>query len=108
MNRSQLTSHAKDLVESVRMTRSAFTRENLGDVELLGMQVMLVLFAEDGLSLKECAERLAVGPTNVSKAVSKLTSDRLIARSSADHRTAALELSLRGVTEVERFILASA
>lgn len=104
MNRSQLTRQAKDLVESVRMTRSAFTRENLGDVELLGMQVMLILFAEDGLSLKECAERLAVGPTNVSKAVSRLEAAHLVDRTAADHRTNALALTQTGRARTERFL----
>lgn len=104
MNRSQLISEAANLVEAVRTTRRAFTRENLGDVELLGMQVMLVLFAEDGLSLKECAERLSVGPTNISKAVAGLSDDGLLVRNQLDHKTAALSLSSSGRSRAEGFL----
>lgn len=104
MSKSQQSKQAAELVEAVRTVREAFTRARLDGTEMLGMQVMLVLYNDDGLSLKECAEALAVGPTNVSKAVSKLEAAGLLGRTAADHRTNALTLTREGHARVERFL----
>lgn len=104
MSRQQLQQTAKELTGAISVVRGAFTRERLGGIETLGMQILLVLYLEDGLSLKDCAERLAVGPTNVSKAIAALESQGLVRRTSADHRTASLSLTKEGKSRVETFL----
>lgn len=106
MNRIQQSKQAAQLVESVRTVREAFTRAKLDGIEVLGMQVMLVLYIDEGLSLKACADRLSVGPTNVSKAVRALTESSMLQRRTVDHRTASLVLTPAGRTRVERFLSA--
>lgn len=49
-------------------------------MEALAAQTLVLLVAEPGLSVKQCAEKLSAGQSNVSTAVSRLVDDGLVVR----------------------------
>ncbi|BDA86061.1 MarR family transcriptional regulator [Aureimonas sp. SA4125] len=73
------------LVLSARASRTALSAR-LAAIDLYPGQdaVLLALGAEDGLSLRDLAERLSVRPPTVTKTVARLTVQNLIEKRSSD------------------------
>lgn len=100
---------ANELARSIELVRRAFTRDNLDGLEALAAQTLVLVAAEPGLSLKECAKRLSAGQSNVSTAVSRLVNEGLVSRSpsKADPRTHDLRPTAQGRLRARGFAAAA-
>lgn len=98
-----------ELAHSIETVRRAFTRENLDGLEALAAQTLVLIAAEPGLSLKQCAQRLSAGQSNVSTAVSRLVNEGLVNRnpSKADPRTHDLRPTAQGKIRARVFATAA-
>lgn len=109
MDGKGFTPSASELSESIQQVRRAFTRENLDGLEAIAAQTLVLLVAEPGLSVKECADRLSAGQSNVSTALKRLEQDGLVERSPSkpDPRIHSLAPTAEGERRVRAFLAAA-
>lgn len=100
---------AEGLALAIQRVRRGFMRENLAGMEALAAQALVLLVAEPGLSLKQCAERLSAGQSNVSTAVSRLVDEGFAQSkpSRADPRIRELTATALGKARVREFVAAA-
>lgn len=96
---------SRRLLDAVALSRGAFAPSRLSGHEALGMQLMLLLDLEPGLSLKECAAKLSATQPNVSASVKELVRMGFLDRkqSSGDKRRHELQLTDSGQIAITEF-----
>ena len=97
---------ASALAHAIEVVRRAFIREQLGELDSLAAQVLVLIAAEPKLSVKRCAERLSASQPNVSSALSRLEAKGLVVRGASrdDKRIKVLDLTPEGEAEVRQFL----